>query len=55
MRRRSENDEAYPLLIFRDDETLVGGLTVGQMRRGVSQTGTLGYWMGGRPMPGAAT
>jgi ribosomal-protein-alanine N-acetyltransferase len=41
-----ENDEAYPLLIFRDDETLVGGLTVGQIRRGVSQTGTLGYWMG---------
>ena len=41
-----ENDEAYPLLIFREDETLVGGLTVGQIRRGVSQTGTLGYWMG---------
>ncbi len=41
-----EGDEAYPFLIFRDDETLVGGLTVGQVRRGVSQTATLGYWMG---------
>jgi ribosomal-protein-alanine N-acetyltransferase len=41
-----ESDEAYPFLIFRDDETLVGGLTIGQVRRGVSQTGTLGYWMG---------
>ena len=43
-----EGDEAYPFLIFRDDETLVGGLTIGQIRRGVSQTGTLGYWMGER-------
>ena len=43
-----ERDEAYPFLIFRDDETMVGGLTVGQVRRGVSQTATLGYWMGER-------
>lgn len=41
-----ENDEAYPFLIFRDDDALLGGLTVGQVRRGVSQTATLGYWMG---------
>ena len=41
-----ESDEAYPFLIFRDDDTLVGGLTIGQVRRGVSQTATLGYWMG---------
>ena len=41
-----EGDEAYPFLIFREDETLVGGLTIGQVRRGVSQTATLGYWMG---------
>ena len=41
-----ERDEAYPFLIFREDERLVGGLTVGQVRRGVSQTATLGYWMG---------
>lgn len=43
-----ENDEAYPFFIFREDETLVGGLTLGQVRRGVSQTATLGYWMGER-------
>jgi ribosomal-protein-alanine N-acetyltransferase len=41
-----EADEAYPFLIFRDDETLIGGLTVGHVTRGVSQTATLGYWMG---------
>lgn len=40
------NDEAYPFLIFRDDETLVGGLTLGQVKRGVAQSATLGYWMG---------
>lgn len=28
------------------DETIFGGLTVGQIRRGVAQSCTLGYWMG---------
>ena len=50
LRRHGEEidrDEAYPFLIFRDgDNTLLGGLTLGQIRRGVAQTGTLGYWMG---------
>jgi len=42
-----ENDESYPFLIFREaDEVLVGGLTLGQIRRGVAQGTTLGYWMG---------
>ncbi len=42
-----ERDETYPFFIFRaDDEQLLGGLTLGQIRRGVAQTGTLGYWMG---------
>ena len=41
-----ERDEAYPLLIFNDDEVLVGGVTLGQVSRGVAQTATLGYWMG---------
>jgi [ribosomal protein S5]-alanine N-acetyltransferase len=40
------NDEAYPFLIFRDDGILVGGLTLGQIRRSVVQSGTLGYWIG---------
>ncbi len=41
-----ENDEAYPFFIFRDDDLLVGGLTLGQVKRGVAQAATLGYWMG---------
>lgn len=41
-----ENDEAYPFLIFRDDDMLAGGLTLGQIRRGVVQSATLGYWIG---------
>ncbi len=40
------NDEAYPLLIFRDNGILAGGLTLGQVRRSVVQSGTLGYWIG---------
>ncbi|MBV8564706.1 MAG: GNAT family N-acetyltransferase [Methylobacteriaceae bacterium] len=40
-------DEAYPFLIFRDaDQMLLGGLTLGQIRRGVAQCATLGYWIG---------
>jgi len=40
-------DEAYPLLIFdQTSDQLIGGVTLGGVRRGVSQTGTLGYWMG---------
>ncbi len=42
-----ENDEGYPFLIFREgDDVLVGGLTLGQIKRGVAQAATLGYWMG---------
>ncbi|MGB8898772.1 MAG: GNAT family protein [Methylocella sp.] len=41
------NDEAYPFLIFRnDDNVLVGGLSLGQIRRGVVQAAMLGYWIG---------
>jgi ribosomal-protein-alanine N-acetyltransferase len=41
------NDEAYPFLIFRDDDNvLVGGLSLGQIKRGVVQAATLGYWIG---------
>jgi len=37
----------YPFLIFRTgDQTLVGGITLSQVRRGVAQTGTIGYWIG---------
>ncbi len=50
LRRYAEeirSDTAYPYLIFRaSDRALLGGITVGQIRRGVAQAGTLGYWMG---------
>ncbi|HPG03643.1 MAG: GNAT family N-acetyltransferase [Rhodoblastus sp.] len=50
IRRHAEEmarDEAFPFLIFRArDKALVGGLTIGQIRRGVAQAGTIGYWVG---------
>lgn len=50
IRRNNEEiarDETYPFFVFRaEDSLLLGGLTLGQIRRGVSQTGTIGYWMG---------
>ena len=50
LRRQNEEiarDEAYPFLIFDGKSgALMGGLTVGGVRRGVAQTATLGYWMG---------
>ncbi|MBV9555803.1 MAG: GNAT family N-acetyltransferase [Pseudolabrys sp.] len=40
-------DQAYAFLIFRsDDNALVGGLTLANMRRGVAQAGSVGYWIG---------
>ena len=40
-------DAAYPYFIFRkSDDRLIGGLTLGQVRRGVAQAAALGYWMG---------
>src|SRR3972149_2668311 len=41
------NDLAYAFLIFRsDDHALVGGLTLANIRRGVAQAGSIGYWVG---------
>lgn len=37
----------YAFFIFsRHDQTLQGGITLSNVRRGVAQTGTLGYWVG---------
>ena len=44
--RDLEQDQAYPFFIFRNDGVLVGGITITQIRRGVSQTCSIGYWMG---------
>ena len=40
-------DRAYSFLIFKiDDNTLLGGINVGNVRRGVAQSASLGYWVG---------
>ena len=40
-------DLAYTLFIFEPTTgSLMGGMTLGNVRRGVSQSATLGYWMG---------
>jgi ribosomal-protein-alanine N-acetyltransferase len=40
-------DRAYSFLIFKtDDKTLLGGINIGNVRRGVSQSASLGYWIG---------
>jgi ribosomal-protein-alanine N-acetyltransferase len=42
-------DEAYSLFVLdARGEMLLGGLTLGLVRRGVAQACTLGYWMGAR-------
>lgn len=41
--------QAVPLFLFkRDDATLLGGVTIGYIRRGASQSCMIGYWMGQR-------
>src|SRR6266852_665988 len=43
------SDQAYSFFIFRDtDDILVGGITLSNVRRGVAQSGSIGYWMGER-------
>jgi [ribosomal protein S5]-alanine N-acetyltransferase len=50
IRRYAEDlriDQGYAFLIIRNsDDALVGGLTLANIRRGVAQAGSLGYWMG---------
>ncbi|HET9903556.1 MAG TPA: GNAT family protein [Xanthobacteraceae bacterium] len=50
LRRYTEDarqDLAYAFFVFRQtDDRLVGGLTLANVRRGVAQAGSLGYWMG---------
>src|SRR5258707_116829 len=43
------SDQAYPFFLLRkSDNAIVGGLTLANIRRGVAQAGSLGYWMGER-------
>ena len=38
---------AYPFFVFRrSDDALTGGITLSNVRRGVAQTATVGYWCG---------
>jgi ribosomal-protein-alanine N-acetyltransferase len=40
-------DQAYAFMLVRSsDDRLIGGLTLANIRRGVAQAGSLGYWMG---------
>ncbi|HET8586528.1 MAG TPA: GNAT family protein [Candidatus Limnocylindria bacterium] len=45
--RRMEQSLAF-FLFRHSDDVLLGGLTLSNVRRGVAQTCTLGYWMGQR-------
>jgi ribosomal-protein-alanine N-acetyltransferase len=45
--REIRNGTGFPFFVFSPDgETLVGGLTLAQVQRGVTQSAVLGYWMG---------
>jgi len=50
LRRQVEDmtrDESFSFLIFDGvTDAMLGGLTLGGIRRGVAQAATLGYWMG---------
>lgn len=44
--RERELGHAWPFFIFDPEGRLVGGITLSNVRRGIAETGTLGYWMG---------
>ena len=45
--RELRDDQGYAFLIFRrSDASLVGGLSVSNVRRGVAQAASIGYWIG---------
>ena len=47
--REIRGDLAYPFFLFRkDDNLLLGGCTLSNVRRGVTQSAAIGYWIGER-------
>jgi ribosomal-protein-alanine N-acetyltransferase len=47
--REIRSDLAYPFLVFRKaDNVLMGGCTLTNVRRGVTQSAAIGYWIGER-------
>lgn len=50
--RELDAGNAWPFFVFTDHgRTLVGAITLSNVRRGVAETGTIGYWIG-RPFAG---
>lgn len=46
-RRLIDSKQAYPFFIFRKkDNCILGGITISNIQRGVSKSGTIGYWIG---------
>ena len=52
LRRYAEDivgDKSYPFIVFREsDGVMLGGVTLANVRRGIVQAGTIGYWIGER-------
>lgn len=50
LRRYAEGiaeDRSYPFIVFREsDGVMLGGITLANVRRGIAQAGTIGYWTG---------
>ncbi|WP_373085201.1 GNAT family N-acetyltransferase, partial [Sneathiella sp.] len=47
--RDMKDDMGQAFFLFdRESDDLIGGITLNNIRRGVAQTGTLGYWTGER-------
>ena len=45
--REMDTGNAWPFFVFADaNQALVGAITLSNIRRGVADTGTLGYWIG---------
>ena len=45
--RDLETGQGYPFFVYTaQDDELVGGVTLSNVRRGVAQTATMGYWIG---------
>jgi len=47
--REIRSDMSYPFFVFRKaDDLLMGGCTLSNVRRGVTQSAAIGYWIGER-------
>jgi ribosomal-protein-alanine N-acetyltransferase len=46
--RETRADTAYAFFVFNAEDTLMGGCTISNVRRGVAQGCSMGYWIGER-------